>query len=76
MTNSLVGDPQVAVVDVDGGAESGKSLDFLTPLFWQPLIPLSKVLLIRLKMFKATTKLRLYTGWTMRATSGLRARRL
>ena len=27
MTNSLVGDHQVAVVDVDGGPEGGKSLD-------------------------------------------------
>ena len=28
MTNSLVGDHQVAVVDVDGGPEGGKGLDF------------------------------------------------
>ena len=28
MTNSLVGDHQVAVVDVDGGPEGGKSRDF------------------------------------------------
>ena len=28
MINSLVGDHQVAVVDVDGGPEGGKSLDF------------------------------------------------
>ena len=28
MTNSLVGDHQVAVVDVDQGPEVGKSLDF------------------------------------------------
>ena len=29
MTISLVGDHQVAVVDVDGGPEGGKSRDFL-----------------------------------------------
>ena len=28
MTNLLVGDHQVAVVDVDGGPEDGKSRDF------------------------------------------------
>ena len=28
MTNLLVGDYQVAVVDADGGPEGGKSLDF------------------------------------------------
>ena len=28
MTNSLVGDHQVAVVDVDGAPEDGKSRDF------------------------------------------------
>ena len=28
MTNSLVGDHQVAVVDVNGGPGGGKSLDF------------------------------------------------
>ena len=28
MTNSLVGDHQVAVVDADGGPEGGKSRDF------------------------------------------------
>ena len=30
MTNSIVVDQQVAVVDVDGGPECGKILDFLT----------------------------------------------
>ena len=29
MTNSLIGDHQVAVSDVAGGPEGGKSLDFL-----------------------------------------------
>ena len=29
MTNSLVGDHQVVVVDVDGGPEGGKSVDFV-----------------------------------------------
>ena len=29
MTNSLVGDHQVAIVDVNGGPEGGKNLDFL-----------------------------------------------